>query len=74
MSEFMESITPGMIIVGIILLLSIVLIFKILKSLGKGIILLSVLAIISFSIYKFAPGVIAPLKDFVNGGWMESGK
>lgn len=67
----MESINPGALVIGVILLFLLVVVLKILKSLGKGVLLLGLLAIISFAVYKIFPGFVEPIADFIGGSWLE---
>lgn len=70
MESFIESINPGTILVGLILLFLLLVGLKILKSLGKGILFLGVLALSVLLVSKFAPGILDPMVDFVQGGWL----
>lgn len=70
MENLIDSINPGTVLIGLILLFLILVVFKILKSLGKGILFLGALLLTVFMVSKFAPGVLEPMIDFVQGGWL----
>ena len=71
MENLIEAIDPGAVLIGAILLFLLLVVFKILKSLGKGILFLGALALSVLLVSKFAPGVLEPMVDFVQGGWLE---
>ncbi|MFP4157422.1 MAG: hypothetical protein ACLFU4_07370 [Opitutales bacterium] len=71
MENLIEAIHPGAVLIGAILLFLLLVVFKILKSLGKGILFLGALALSVLLVSKFAPGVLEPMIDFVQGGWLE---
>lgn len=66
----MESFHPGYLVVGVILLFLLIIVFKILKNLSKGLIVIASLVLVIFLLSKYAPGVIEPMVDFVQGGWL----
>ncbi len=70
MEEIFEALSSGNIVIWIILLLLLVVFVKILKSLGKGIILLGGLVVGVLLIAKFFPGLAEPIADFIRGGWL----
>ncbi len=70
MDAFIESFQPGYLIVGVILLFALIVLFKIIKSLSKGLIVIASLILVIFLLARYAPGVIDPMVDFVKGGWM----
>jgi hypothetical protein len=47
-----------------------VLCLKLLKSAGKGIVIFIGIVILSFILAKFFPDAVAPMVDFVKGGWL----
>lgn len=70
MENLIEAINPGTILIGLILLFLLLVGFKILKSLGKGILFLGALLLSVLLVSKFAPGILDPMIDFVQGGWL----
>lgn len=54
---------------GIVILL-VVLVLRLLKSATQGFVILVVIFALLFVLYRFFPGVSAPLVDFVKGGWL----
>jgi hypothetical protein len=48
-----------------------ILCLKFLKSAGKGLLILAGIIILGFILAQFFPGVVAPIADYVNGGWMD---
>ena len=70
MDEIREALSSGNIIVWIIAIVVLVVVMKLLKGVGKLAILIVFLAIIGVILYRFAPGVLDPLVDFVQGGWL----
>jgi len=69
-NSLIEAINPGTILIGVILLFLLLVVLKILKSLGKGILVLGALALSAFLVAKYAPGILDPMVDFVQGGWL----
>lgn len=58
------------IIAWVIVLVLFVLCLKLLKSASKGIIIFIGIVILWFILAKFFPGVVNPMIDFVQGGWL----
>ncbi len=54
----------------VIVLVLFVLCLKLLKSAGKGLVIFIGIVILSFILAKFFPEAVAPLVDFVKGGWL----
>ena len=69
--EFLqEAIATRNIVFWIILLVLLILIFKILKSVGKCILKLTIIIGIVALLVKFFPGLFEPLIDFVRDAWL----
>ncbi len=69
--EFLqEAIASRNIVVWIILIILLIVFIKILKSAGKGLVLLAVCIGLVFLFAKMFPGLLDPLIDFVRGGWL----
>jgi hypothetical protein len=69
--EFLEeAIASRNIVIWIILVVLLILFIKFLKSVGKGFIILMLLVGVAFFIGKVFPGLVAPILDFVKGGWL----
>ena len=69
--EFLqEAIASRNIVVWVILLILLILFIKILKSAGKGIVLLLIVAGLVLLFGQMFPDLAAPLVDFVRGGWL----
>ena len=70
MEMLKEALASGHIIAWVIILVLFVLCLKFLKSAGKGLLILLVIIILGFILAKFFPDAVAPLVDFVRGGWL----
>ncbi|MEM1223504.1 MAG: hypothetical protein AAGH40_12175 [Verrucomicrobiota bacterium] len=70
MEQLKEALTSGSFLAWAIIIVLIVLFFKLLKSAGKGLMIFLVMVGLSIVLYKFFPGMVQPLVDFVNGSWM----
>jgi hypothetical protein len=70
MEAFKEMLFSGHIVAWVILILGLILLIKILKSMGKGLIVFGLIIGGFFLLGKFFPGLVAPLVDFVQGGWL----
>ena len=69
--EFLqEAIASRNIVFWIILLVLLILIFKILKSVGKCILKLTIIIGIVALLVKFFPGLFEPLIDFARDAWL----
>lgn len=69
--EFLqEAIASRNIVVWIILIVLLILFIKLLKSAGKGFVLLLILIGVFFILAKVFPGLLDPIVDFVRGGWL----
>ena len=70
--EFLqEAIATRNIVFWIILLVLLILLFKILKSVGKCILRLTIIIGIVALLVKFFPGLFEPLVDFVRDVWLD---
>jgi hypothetical protein len=69
MEMLKEALLSRNIIAWVILFVLFVLCLKLLKSAGKGLVILIGILILSFILVKFFPDVVAPLVDFVKGAW-----
>jgi hypothetical protein len=70
MEMIKEALMSQNIIAWVIVLVLFVLCLKFLKSAGKGLVIFLGIIILFFILSKFFPGVVAPLVDFVKGGWL----
>jgi hypothetical protein len=70
MEMLKEALMSRNIIAWVIVLVLFVLCLKLLKSAGKGLVIFIGIVILFFILSKFFPGVVAPLVDFVRGGWL----
>lgn len=69
--EFLqEAIATRNIVFWIILVVLLILLFKILKSVGKCILKLTIIIGIVALLVKFFPGLFEPLIDFVRDAWL----
>ncbi len=69
--EFLqEAIASRNIVVWIILVVILIIFIKVLKSAGKGIVLLLIFIGVVALLAKMFPDLLAPLIDFVRGGWL----
>lgn len=69
--EFLkEAIASRNIVVWIILVVLLILLLKILKSAGKGIVLLLIFVGLVLLLSRMFPDLLAPIADFVRGGWL----
>ena len=68
--EFLqEAIASRNIVFWIILAILLILLFKILKSMGKCILKLTIIIWIVALLVKFFPGLFEPMIDFVRDAW-----
>jgi hypothetical protein len=70
MEFFQEAIASRNIAFWIILAVLLILLFKILKSVGKCILRLILIIGIVALLVKFFPGIFEPLVDFVRDAWL----
>ena len=70
MDAIKEAITSGNVVAWILLIILLILFIKLLKSVGKGILLLAAFCIGVFLLAKYFPGVAEPITDFIRGSWM----
>ena len=70
MELLQEAIAKRNIVFWIILLVILILLFKILKSVGKCILKLTIIIGIVALLVKFFPGLFEPLIDFVRDAWL----
>jgi hypothetical protein len=69
--EFLqEAIASRNIVFWIILVVLLILLFKILKSVGKCILRLTIIIGIIALLVKFFPGLFEPMVDFVRDAWL----
>lgn len=69
--EFLqEAIASRNIVVWILLIIILIVFIKILKSAGKGIVLLLIFVGVVALLAKMFPDFLAPAIDFVRGGWL----
>ena len=69
--EFLqEAVASRNIVVWIILVVLLIIFIKVLKSAGKGFVLLLILVGVVVLLAKIFPGLLEPLVDFVRGGWL----
>ncbi len=72
MEALKEALLSRNIVAWAIIIVLVVLFLKLLQSAGKGLFILIAITALSFVLYKFFPGVIQPVVDFVQGGWLGS--
>ena len=70
MELLQEAIASRSIVAWIILILLLIVLIKVLKSLGKGIFLMLIFVGVVALLAKFFPDFLAPAIDFVRGGWL----
>ncbi len=69
--EFLqEAVASRSIVVWIILIVLLVIFIKVLKSAGKGFVLLLIFVGVVALLAKIFPGLLDPAIDFVRGGWL----
>jgi hypothetical protein len=69
--EFLkEAIASRNIVVWILIVVFLILFIKLLKSVGKGFLLLLFFGGIIFILVQAFPGFMDPVIDFVQGGWL----
>mgnify|MGYP000918270184 CR=1 FL=1 len=71
METLKEMLFSGNIIAWAIVLILFVLILKLIKSMGKGLLIFIVIVILCFILAKFFPAMIAPVVEFVQGSWLD---
>ena len=70
MQLLQEAIASRNIVFWIILVVLLILLFKILKSVGKCILKLTIIIGIIALLVKFFPGLFEPMVDFVRDAWL----
>ena len=70
MEMLKEALMSQNIFAWVIVLVLFVFCIKLLKSAGKGLVIFIGIVILFFILSKYFPGVVAPLVDFVKGGWL----
>ncbi|MGB0415860.1 MAG: hypothetical protein ACPGKS_03320 [Coraliomargarita sp.] len=70
MDQLMNALMDRNIAAWAIVVLVLVLFLKLLQNAGKGLFILLSLAVVMFVLFKFFPGVMAPVSDFIGGSWM----
>ncbi len=70
MEAILEALKGGNIVAWVIVGLLLVLILKLLQSAGKGLMILIMIVGVVMVLYRFFPGLVAPLVEFVEGGWL----
>ncbi|WP_269526051.1 hypothetical protein [Coraliomargarita parva] len=70
MEGILDALMSGNFVVWAILIVLVVLVLKLIQSAGKGLIIVIGIVAVGLVLYNFFPGVVAPLVDFVQGGWM----
>lgn len=70
MEVLQEAIASRNIVVWIILVVILIIFVKILKSAGKGFVLLLIFVGLVVLLAKMFPDFLAPAIDFVRGGWL----
>ncbi|MFP4202856.1 MAG: hypothetical protein ACLFS4_00810 [Opitutales bacterium] len=56
--------------VGIIIIIA-VLVLKFLKNASKGLVLFLLIVALLYILYRYFPGMVQPLVDYVQGNWMD---
>jgi len=70
MEGIVEALKSGNIVAWAIVVVLVVLFLKLLQSVGRGMVVILMILAIGAVLYNFFPGVVAPLVDFVKGGWL----
>ncbi len=70
MEELKQALLSRNIIAWAIIIVLFILLLKLLKSAGKGLVICLGVLLLGVVLYQFFPGVIAPMVDFVRGGWL----
>lgn len=70
MEFIQEAIASRNIVAWVIIIVVLIIFIKVLKSAGKGFVLLLICVGVFFLLAKIFPDFLAPLVDFVKGGWL----
>lgn len=73
MEEFKNALFSGNVVAWVVVVVAVVIAIQVIRSMGKAFILVAVLVLVGFLISQFFPDLVAPIADFVAGGWMSSG-
>ena len=73
MEALKEALLSRNIVAWAIVIVLFVLFLKLLQSAGKGLVLFLLILGLGAVLYRYFPGVIQPLVDFVQGGWLGEG-
>lgn len=71
MEALKEALFSRNILAWAIVLVLVVLFINLLKSAGKGLIITIMILGLVFVLYRFFPGMVQPLVDFMHGSWMD---
>ncbi len=70
MEMLKDALMSRNLIAWVIVLVLFVLCLKLLKSAGKGLVIFLGIVVLCFILAKFFPDVVAPIADFMGGGWL----
>ena len=70
MQELSNQLSSGNPIIWVALIVVLVLFIKMIKHMSKGFFLLILIFLVIAIVGKFFPEVVAPITEFVRGGWM----
>ena len=70
MDFIQEALASRDLVAWVILVLVVLIVIKLLKSLGAAFVVLLLLTGVGFILAQMFPGFIQPLVDYVRGGWL----
>ncbi len=70
MEFFQENTLLYNIMAGVSVLVLLLLVLKLIKSIGETVLILICVVIVSFGIMRYFPGVAEPVVEFVKDGWV----
>lgn len=65
-----EALLSRNILAWVILIVVIILLIKFIRSAGAAILILGLILGLVYVLHTYFPGVVAPLVEFVRGGWL----
>ena len=72
MEFFQENSLIYNITASIVVLVLFLLLLKLIKSLGRTVVIVVGIVIVGYGIMQFFPNVAEPVIEFINGGWMNN--
>ena len=70
MDQLINALMERNIVAWVVAVLALVICLKLLQGLGKGLLILLIIAAVVFGLMQFFPELFASISDFVGGKWL----